>query len=91
MARCMLQAKAHGEAQAVKDVELMCQVMELQQRLADRLQVQASSMEVYILPAGLGDYRNLSLKSSATVTVSAGLMVHFTLHGGGVGVEGGEY
>lgn len=41
-----MQAKAHGDAQNVKDVELRSRVMELQQRLAERLQTQASNLEV---------------------------------------------
>lgn len=42
----LLQAKAYGDAQSIKNVDLRCRIIVLQQRLADRLQAQANSIEV---------------------------------------------
>ena len=42
----MLQAKVHGDAQSIKEVEFRSRVVELQHHLAERLQSQVSSLEV---------------------------------------------
>ena len=44
----LLQAKAHGDAHSTKNVDLRCRVIILQQRLAERLQMQSNGLEVRI-------------------------------------------